>query len=315
VPAVPSPSPPRGLLPDELIRWFAARQADVVSRRQLLRAGISGRQIDGRLRRGILRVVHRGTYAVGAAPLSFLGRLWAAILASPEGSVASHRSAAVLHGMLPASTGPVHVTTPFPVHGRPGLVLHHSTSLHASTTSRGGVPCTTVPRTLVDLAALDGPVATERAWSTMASRRALRLRAIEEELGRHRDRPGTPTVRVLLARHRAVLTGRTRSELERAALRMCARFGLPTPESNALVEVDGSIHEADLLWRSAAVVAELDDWGTHGHAGAFRDDRTRDFDLALTGYTTVRLLRDDVTTNARRTAARLSRLLEQRRAG
>jgi hypothetical protein len=313
--AAPFPTPPSGLKPDELVRWFASGQDDVVARRQLLRAGMSGRQIDGRIRRGVLRVVHRGVYALGAAPLSPRGRLWAAVLSVPDGSVVSHRSAAVLHGMLPSSPGAVHVTTAFPARPRPGLVLHHSTSAGATATTRGGLRCTTVPRTLVDLAASDGPTAAERAWGTLASRRALRPRAIEHELRRHRDRPGAPVVRMLLDHHRAVLTGRTRSELERAALRMCARFELPTPEANALLEVEGSVYEADLLWPAAAVVAELDDWGTHGHAGAFRSDRARDFDLALTGYTTVRLLWDDVTVDGSRTAARLSRLLERRHGG
>jgi hypothetical protein len=276
---------------------------------------MSGKQIDGRIQRGALRVIHRAVYVLGAAPLSQRGRLWAAVLSVPDGSVVSHRSAAALHGMLPPSSGGVHVTTAFPVRPRPGLVLHHSTSVTSTATTRGGLPCTTVPRTLVDLAASDGPIAAQRAWSTMASRRALRPRAIEHELRRHRDRPGVPVVRTLLERHRTVLTGRTRSELERAALRMCVRFELPPPESNALLEVDGAVYEADLLWRSAAVVAELDDWGTHGHAGAFRSDRARDFDLALKGYTTVRLLWDDVTVDGPRTAARLSRLLERRHGG
>lgn len=308
----PTPSPPPELLPDELIRWFARRQGNVVGRRQLVGAGMSGRRIDGRLARGALRVVHRGVFATGAAPLSLEGQLWAAVLSVPDGSVVSHRSAAVLHGMLAPSSGPVHVTTALPARGRRGLVLHHSTSLHGVSTTRNGVPCTSVPRTLVDLAASDGTVAAERAWSTMASRRALRPTAIEDELRRHRARPGAPTVRRLLERHRAVLTGRTRSELERAALRMCARFELPRPESNALVEVDGAVYEADLLWRSSALIAELDDWGTHGHAGAFRSDRARDFDLALTGHTTVRLIWDDLTVDGARTAARLHRLLERR---
>jgi hypothetical protein len=252
---------------------------------------------------------------VGAAPLSHRGRLWAAVLSVPEGSVVSHRSAATLLGMLPPSPGAVHVTTAFPVRPRPGLVLHRSTSLRMTATTRDGLPCTAVPRTLVDLAASNGPRAAERAWSTLSSRRVLRPRTIEHELRQHRDRPGTPVVRQLLERHRAVLMGRTRSELERAALRMCARFELPPPESNALLDVDGTVYEADLLWRSAALVAELDDWGTHGHAGAFRSDRARDFALTLNGYTTVRLVWDDLTIDGARTAARLSRLLERQGGG
>jgi len=51
--------------PDSVIEDFAARQHGVVSRAQLLRAGVGGHLVDHRVRRGRLHVLHRGVYRVG----------------------------------------------------------------------------------------------------------------------------------------------------------------------------------------------------------------------------------------------------------
>ncbi|HEY8501277.1 MAG TPA: type IV toxin-antitoxin system AbiEi family antitoxin domain-containing protein [Solirubrobacterales bacterium] len=50
---------------DRSLAELARRQYGVVGRRQLLRAGWSEKEIDGRLRTGRLHRVHAGVYAVG----------------------------------------------------------------------------------------------------------------------------------------------------------------------------------------------------------------------------------------------------------
>lgn len=273
---------------------------------------MTARQIRVRLDRGSLRRLHRGVYTVGAATLRHESRLFAALLGGPPDAVVSHGSAAPLWGMLPPSGGPVHLTTASGWHDSDGLVVHRSTSHAATATQRSGIPCTSMPRTLVDVAGWSGPIAAERAWSTLGSRRALRPRSIERELRRHRGRSGVPIVRALLERHRLTVTGHTRSRLEAAALEMCAAQDLAPPRVNSLVRVDDTVYEADLLWDEPRVIVELDDWTTHGHADGFRADRGRDLDTGLAGWQTVRLLWEDVTTDSERTARRLERLFAGR---
>jgi hypothetical protein len=306
------PSPPAGLSPDRVIRWFAARQHGVVARRQLLRAGMTGREIDGRVARGALARVHRGVVADGGAPLTHRGRLLAALLAAPPDAVVSHRSAAELRGLLPESAGPVHVTTGGCLRSRRDFEVHRSRSHARVATILDGIPCTSLPRTLVDVSASDGPLVLRRAWTTAAGRRALRPSAIEGELRRSGRRAGSPAVRALLERHREATLGVTRSGLEDAALAMCVEQGLPMPRVNAVVRTDDGTYEADLLWAAPRVVVELDDWTTHGNVEAFHVDRDRDFDLDLTGWRTLRLVRRDVTTDALRTADRLDRFFAMR---
>lgn len=59
--------PPRGG-PDAVIDALTAAQHGVVSRGRHLEAGLSSDQVDRRVKRGRLGIVHRGIYRVGPVP-------------------------------------------------------------------------------------------------------------------------------------------------------------------------------------------------------------------------------------------------------
>lgn len=88
---------------DRLIGDLAARQYGVVSRTQLLAMGIGAGAIHTRLCKHYLHRLHRGVYAVGHMALVPLAREMAAVLACGQGAAVSHRSAAVVWHLLPAS--------------------------------------------------------------------------------------------------------------------------------------------------------------------------------------------------------------------
>ena len=75
--AVHPPRPGR----DWMIATLATMQYGVVSRRQLLAAGIGAGAIETRLKRHQLHPLHRGVYAVGHTALVPLAREMAAVLA------------------------------------------------------------------------------------------------------------------------------------------------------------------------------------------------------------------------------------------
>jgi hypothetical protein len=81
---------------DRVIAELAERQHGVVSRRQLIAAGIGRGAIRDRLVRGALHGLHRGVCTAGDPLVSTNGRLLAAVLAVGDGAVLSHRSAAGL---------------------------------------------------------------------------------------------------------------------------------------------------------------------------------------------------------------------------
>lgn len=247
---------------DLVIARIATRQHGVVNTAQLRAARIDYQAIHRRVQVGRLHRIHRGAYAVGHARLSFEGRCMAAVLALGEGAVVSHRSAAALWRMLPASEGPIDVTLPRSGgrEKRPGITIHRSRTLAARvTTRRGGIPVTSPAGTLRDLRrTLPQPVFRQ------ALRRALDLRLIRSSGIAEADL--------------------TRSELERLFLRLCRRHRLPEPEVNARV----GPYEVDFLWRDRGLIVEADGFRHHGHRDAFERDRARDAHLQGQGFRVLR---------------------------
>jgi hypothetical protein len=78
---------------DELIAGFAIRQHGVVSRTQLLLAGVSRDAIRHRMETKSLHRIHPTVYAVGHSLVSLDARYMAAVLACGDGAVLSHRDA------------------------------------------------------------------------------------------------------------------------------------------------------------------------------------------------------------------------------
>jgi very-short-patch-repair endonuclease len=68
-------------------------------------------------------------------------------------------------------------------------------------------------------------------------------------------------------------------------LRLCHRFGLPTPEVNATIEG----YTADFVWREQRLIVETDGWEAHGTRAAFERDRRRDADLLAAGWRVLRI--------------------------
>ena len=79
----------------------ARRQHGVVSRGQVLAAGISPSALDRAVAAGRLERVHHGAYRYAGAPRTWEQCLLAAVLGAGGEAVVSHRSAAQLWGSAP----------------------------------------------------------------------------------------------------------------------------------------------------------------------------------------------------------------------
>jgi hypothetical protein len=129
-----------------------------VRRRDLLAAGADRVRLDGALRAGRLAPVFRGIYAADAAD-GLSARWAAALLTQPEGTVLSHRSAAVALALnwVPESwsapDAEIDLTVPVTDtrRERAGIRIRRAVVPFEHRTSAGGLPVTAVARTLVDL--------------------------------------------------------------------------------------------------------------------------------------------------------------------
>ena len=288
------------------MRALATRQHGAVSHRQLLELGFGVRWIERRLAEGRLEALHRDVYSVGHSRLPGKGRWWAAVLAYGPGTALSHHSAAVLWGIRRHRTGPIHVNAFLGWQGtrrRRGIWLHRCKLQAEETTSREGIPATTVARTLFDLAEVAPYEDLKKTTEAADRRNLLRLRELEAVCERGRGRRALKPVRRLIAELAPPNEGRSPLELRFSAF--VRAHDLPTPVQN--VDVLG--HEVDALWPADKLIVELDSWEFHGHRAAFERDRTRDTKLMLAGYRTIRVTHLRLDREAEQLAAEIRQLL------
>jgi len=283
---------------DAEVAALAAAQHGVVGRPQLTQLGLTARMIDHLLARCRLHSIHRGVYAVGHPRLTRRGRWMAAVLASGDGAVLSHRSAAALWGLVQSDR--VEVTTPKRGRRRAGVTIRWSELPRDETTTRDGIPVTTVSRTLFDLAAVAAPATLRRAARSAEAQRLGDGLSLADLLARHPRRPGAAALRDLAFDGRVV-----RSELEERFLAFLDRAGLPRPATN--VQVCG--YECDCVWFAERVIVELDGRAGHHGALAFEEDRERDRVLSAAGWRPVRVTWRHVHRGRRRLAADLAAML------
>jgi len=281
---------------------LAAGQHGVVTRRQLLDAGMTSRMVQGRVARKQLLPLHRGVYAVGHAQLRPEGRWLAAVLAAGPGAALSHRSAAALHGIRESDALDVTTTGRAAVRG---VVVHRTTRLDAEDlTTRRGVRTTTLERTLVDLAAiLPAPKVAKllRETDRLGKLNATALRAALERGGR----AGRQALRAALEQRERHAASLTLSELEDRFLALLDDHDLPRPLTNH--PVLGM--KVDAVWPEQRLAVELDGWAWHHDRAAFEEDRARSARLARAGWTPVRFTHGQVVERPRQVADTLRTLL------
>jgi predicted transcriptional regulator of viral defense system len=271
---------------EQRIAALARRQHGVVTKAQLRELGLADRTIERRVSAGRLHRLHRGVFAVGHPLLAVEGHWMAAVLACGRGALLSHRSAAALWGLRPDNRGRIDVTSPTNAgRRRPGIDLHRARSLgrHDQSQQRG-IPCTSVARTLLDLADALDRRQLERACNQAEVLQLLRVHELEAALAR-RGRRAALLGQVLEARTRDV----TRSVLEERFLALCRAAGLPPPRCNVWIPQPASAAvEVDFLWPAQRLIVETDGRAFHATRQAFERDRRRDQRLMLAGYRVVR---------------------------
>jgi predicted transcriptional regulator of viral defense system len=275
----------RAALRERAIQELAARQHRMVSLPQLQAFGLSASTVRNRVAAGKLRRVHRGVYAVGLAPISVEGVYMAAVLACGPSAALSHRSAAALLGLRPCSRPRVDVTAPGRAgKERKGIDVHRATGLDDRDIANvDGIPCTTVARTLLDLATTIDHNALERAIEQAEKLRIFDLAAVVDVMTRAANRRAAATLEAALSAYTPE-PGFTRSELEKRFLALCRAAEVPLPRTNNVTNGD----EIDFTWPDRRLVVETDSLRHHGTRAAFERDRRRDQQLTTAGWRVVR---------------------------
>jgi len=250
----------------ELAR-LAGRQHGVVTRQELLSAGISASGIDRRLRKGALLLVHPGVFRVGHRAPSLEANYLAAVKACGGEALLSGRAAAYLLGLMKGKPPPPEVITTSRRRIR-GIRTRRCRNVDPrDRTTFHGIPVTTVPRTLVDLAAVLSPADLARACHEAGIRYRTTPRHVDGVLARRPRSPGAAKLRAVMSGDEKV----TLSALERAFLDKLRAEGLPLPETN---RVAGG-RRVDCRWPEQRLTVELDSYRYHHSRHAWEQDRQR----------------------------------------
>jgi very-short-patch-repair endonuclease len=278
----------------------------VVAASQMKRIGLPKATISDAVRQGRLHPIHRGVYAVGHEALSWDGRCMAAVLAN-EPAVASHITAGWILGLLHYKPGTFHLTAPTRRHRKERIVVHFAALVPEDLTIVEGIPVTSPARTVLDLAA-DKSRDVGRLLERANERRLLDRRRFEALAARAGGHPGRVKFATALGAYKPE-TATLRSDLEKRFRRLVLRAGLPTPQTNVVVEG----YELDAYWEAEGFAVELDVYATHGSPRSFEADRERADDLLLAGIELIRVTDVRLDREPRETIARVAAHLARRR--
>lgn len=256
-------------------------------------------------------------YLLQGTARTFEQRLWAGWLAVGPQAVVSHEAAAQVRAIPNVVRDRITLIVPHSGYHRiDGVVAHQiSDLLPEHVTTLDGLPVTTIPRTIVDLAAVVSP---------------LRLRGIVEDCKLERlttpvdvgvclasvARRGKPGVRKLTRVLDVFGDGKatSNSKLEDALFDVIVGAGLPMPVSQFPFPgrqfVKGCV---DFAYPDVKLIIEADGRRWHTRIADIARDSERDGDAAEEGWQTLRLLYEHIVGDPTGTARRIRAVLEQRR--
>lgn len=253
---------------DRVIRELASRAHGVVTRSELVDAGLSTDEVKRRREKGLLIPIHRGVYRFGHQAPNLEARYLAAVKACGNEAVLSGPAAGYLWRLIKGSPPEPEVLTP---NDRrvPGVRVHRArrTDL-AEIGKRQGIPITTVPRTLVDLASSLSKPALARACHEAGVLYRVTPAQVDEVLGRLPNAPGRAKLDRVL--HGDVPV--TLSKLEARFLQRMREARLPLPITNRIA----GGHRVDCRWAAHRLTVVLDSYRFHNSRYAWDKDRLRE---------------------------------------
>jgi very-short-patch-repair endonuclease len=213
----------------------------------------------------------------------------AAVLASRPEAVLSHHSAAALWGLRGYSERAVEVTVPRKSTPAQGIRRHCSLLPPDERTVKEGIPTTTVPRTIFDLAATEDVDVIQNLLREVEFRELWDRLSLWDLVARYPGRRGVRKVRVAVERLKSEPPGRKRSRLEERFAPFLRHHHLPLPRFNDWIVLGPKRFQVDCHWPGTGQIVELDGWQGHRTRTAFREDRARDRALRVAGYSVTRL--------------------------
>ena len=189
----------QGRTVEQLLADLASPAQGIVDRQQLLAAGVSSQQIQDRIRRGALIPEFPGVYRVGHAAPSTDAHFLAAVRAGGPDAYLCGLAAAHTEWLVKGDAPTPEVLTRTERRIK-GVLPHRYRSLDPrDVTVVRAIPITTVPRTLVDIAAVLAADALARACHEAGVRYGTTPKQVEAVLQRRPTSPGAAKLRAVMS--------------------------------------------------------------------------------------------------------------------
>jgi very-short-patch-repair endonuclease len=261
---------------------IAGGQHGLLRTHELHLAGLDNAAITRWVRAAKLHRKSRGIYTLGHHALSREGEFLAAVFAGGARALLAHDAAEELYGLRRRRAAVIDVVLPRKRVPPEGVRFHQARRLDPRDgTVYKGIPVTTIPRLLVDLA-------TRRTDDELANviheahfRGWFDERRVREAMTRAKGRTLKPLERALELRKQG--SAGTKSRAERA---MRARLKQKGIDALPNVTVEG--FEVDLHVPGTKTIVEVDGHG-HGRPRTQEDDALRDEVLTAAGFEVIRV--------------------------
>lgn len=269
------------------VRQLAHAQSGVISRRQLLNAGMTRWQILAQLNAGRWKAHGRQTIASHTGDLDAAAMRWFAVFEAGPRSAIDGDSALVAAGLTGWTVDLIRVSVPrgAPAVRRKYLMVRQTRRLHRDDLSGAGVPRVRPPIAAVRAALW---ARSDRQAATILAMTVQQRIATAESIG---------IALLAVKRHkrlkmlRAVildLMGGSESLGELDFLRLCRRNGLPIPDRQVIRKGSSGSYHLDVYWLAFRLVVEID--GIHHlSAGAVVADAIRHNDITLDADVVLRI--------------------------
>lgn len=252
---------------EEKLARIAGSASGIVTRAEALEAGLTRREIERRIEKGLLIPEFPGVYRVGHTAGSVEARYTAAVKACGEGAVLMGLAAAYLLGLVKGTPPSPAVLTRTERRVK-GIRTCRSRHIDPrDVTKRKGIAVTTVPRTLCDLAGILSLPDLARACHEAGVKYGTKPGHVAAVLERRPNTPGVRNLRLVMVGDEPALL----SKMEEIFFERLRAEKLPLPITNK----PAGGRRVDCRWPKHKVTVELQSYGFHNSRHAWEQDHVR----------------------------------------
>jgi len=297
------------ILVDRRCSQIAARQYGIITRRQLLEAGLTTRQAERMVTGSRWRVVLPGTYAQATVSTSLQQRAMAAVQWAGPSAAASFETACALRRFADSVGDPIEVSSLRKLRSEQVVVHHAQPWAPAEIEAADGIPVTSVERTLVDMAGRELVPRLQELVDEALRRSLTTVTRLDSYVrancgnGRH----GPASLRLLLPQYMNG-GGFSESILETRLRRLLDDSPLPPPVAQYVVRKgDRFVARVDFAWPGLKVAVEA--VGRKHHEGQWDRDMARLNALRECGWIVIFVTWEDLHMHPRETLMSIARVL------